>query len=100
MLLCVTAPVPSVPYVLSPQHLAAPLVVTAQVCQTYAVSAVTPLTSPLTLTGVNRFVLELSPSCPDELLPQHLGPVAVEAQVWYSPAAIKVAPLARPDTST
>jgi hypothetical protein len=55
---------PRCPYVLSPQHLTAPVARSAHVCHRPAVMAVTPLESPVTGVGVSRLVVVLSPSCP------------------------------------
>src|SRR6266849_1436267 len=86
---------------LSPQHLAPPPVVRAQVWLPPAAMAATPLVRPKTSTGVRRCVAELSPSWPLKLSPQHLTlPPVVRAQVWSMPAAMAATPLVRPKTST
>jgi hypothetical protein len=49
----------------------------------------TPEVRPATFTGVRLLVVVPSPSCPAELLPQHLTPPeVVSAHVWLSPASI------------
>ena len=86
---------------LYPQHLAPPVLVRAQVCPYPAVRALTPLLRLLTSTGVHLSVIELSPSWPYILHPQHLSPpVLVTAQVCLIPAAMVLSPLLRPLTST
>ena len=73
---------PSCPEELLPQHLTAPDSVRAQVWSVPALIAFTPLPRPLTSTGTELFVLVSSPSCPEELAPQHLtAPGSVRAQV-------------------
>ena len=67
----VVVPSPSCPEPLSPQHRTAPPLVTAHVCQPWALTATAPLARPLTGTGVRRFVVVPSPSCPTSLSPQH-----------------------------
>ena len=57
-------PSPRCPYVLSPQHVRAPVASSAHVCHRPAVMAVTSLESPVTAVGVARLAVELSPSCP------------------------------------
>src|SRR5438034_11777678 len=48
----VVVPLPSSPYVLAPQHIAAPALVTAHICPLPAAIAVTPDVRPETLTGI------------------------------------------------
>jgi hypothetical protein len=62
---------------LEPQHTTPPLVVTAHVWLGPAAIAATPLSSPLTATGVNRLVVVPSPSWPEEFEPQHFTPPPV-----------------------
>ena len=84
----VLVPLPSWPLRLLPQHLTPPLVVRAQVWLSPAAIAATPLVRPVTSTGDNEAVVELLPSCPVVLSPQHLMPLAeVIAEVWLLPAA-------------
>ena len=100
-LLSVVVPFPSWPKTLSPQHLTAPALVSAQVWTLPAAIALTPLASPLTSTGTLLSVFVPFPSWPKPLKPQHLTPPAlVSAQVWTPPAAIALTPLASPLTST
>src|SRR5688572_32112941 len=63
-------PSPSCPRLFSPQHQAAPLPVTAQVCDCPAAIRVNRSVVE-TATGAWRAVSEPSPSWPLELLPQH-----------------------------
>src|SRR5205085_2271358 len=82
----VVVPSPSCPYVLSPQHLAPPPGVTAQVWP--SPGAITLAVRPGTSTGVRRWVVVPSPSWPLVLLPQHFTPPpALIAQVWLPPPA-------------
>lgn len=60
MLLDAVPPLPSRPLLPSPQHIAAPAVVTAQVWLPPAVMLATPLVSPLTATGVGWLVNAVS----------------------------------------
>src|SRR4030095_12245833 len=63
--------------------------------------AATPLVRPLTLTGVKRGVVVLSPSWPLLLAPQHFTPPPlVRAHACACPAAMATTPLERPDTAT
>ena len=94
-------PLPSWPYQIAPQHLTPPPLVSAQVWRPPAEIALTPLARPETSTGTLLSVFVPLPSWPYVPLPQHLTPPPlVSAQVWISPAAIAVTPLARPETST
>src|SRR5437867_2813251 len=78
----VFVPSPSSPYVLSPQHLTPPALVSAQVWNSPAATALTPLARPKTSTGVWRSVVVPSPSMPNPLSPQHLAaPALVVAHV-------------------
>ena len=92
-------PVPSWPYQLSPQHFAAPSIVTPQVCVTPAASFATPFASPLTAVGVYRFAVVPSPSWPYMFSPQHFAasPV-VRAQVCRAPAVMADTPEVSPLT--
>src|SRR5438067_2906773 len=87
-LLVAVLPSPSWPPPSSPQHLAAPTLVTAQAWVPPALMATTPLPRPVTSTGVD--VLKPAcplPSWPAALLPQHFtAPAPVRAQVKFSPA--------------
>src|SRR5262249_42867022 len=97
----VLVPSPSWPYELSPQHLTAPAVVSAQLWRSPVATAATPLPSPTTATGIKWSVLVPAPSSPDSLSPQHLtAPALVSAQVWMSPAASAATPLESPETPT
>jgi len=97
VLLYNSAPLPSWPFQLFPQHLAPPEVVRAQVWEPPAVIWVTPERVPLppvasTSTGV-LWVVGVSPlpSWPLAPYPQHLTPPEVmRAQVWRPPAVIWV----------
>ena len=92
--LSVVVPFPSCPKLLSPQHLTAPPLVSAQLWTPPAAIAVTPLCSPETSTGVELSVVVPFPSCPKALKPQHLtAPPLVSAQLWTPPAAIALTPL-------
>ena len=83
---------------MEPQHFTPPAAVSAQVWLLPAVMAATPLARPDTLTGVRRSVVELSPSWPEPLSPQHFTPPAVvSAQVCSSPAAMAATPLINAD---
>ena len=62
----VVVPSPSLPTLLLPQHLAAP-VTTAQVWREPVVTSVAPLVNPETFTGVERSVVVPSPSAPAKL---------------------------------
>lgn len=71
---------PSCPPLLSPQHLTAPVAVTAHVKSLPAEIIATPLVKPTTSCGVP--VLLNEPSCCLSLAPQHLTPAAeVSAQL-------------------
>jgi hypothetical protein len=84
-------PLPSWPSQLSPQHITAPLLVSAQAWLPPAAIAVTPLAMPATSIG----------ALPPSLTPQHLtAPLLVRAQVCWEPAEIALIPLPRPKTST
>jgi hypothetical protein len=62
------------------------------------VIAATPDASPCTTTGIGLPVLELFPSWPSPLLPQHrTPPVLVSAQVCEPPAEIAATPVPRPE---
>src|SRR5258706_502461 len=96
----VMVPSPSCPWSFDPQHSTPLPVVSAQVWEPPAEIAATPLSSPATSTGVRRCVVELSPSWPNALYPQHLAPPAVvSAQVWCPPGEIAPTPLESPVTS-
>ena len=94
----VVVPSPSAPSMFRPQHLTAPLVVSAQVCDHPATTATTPLVRPLTSTGVGRNAAGVpSPIWPYLFEPQHLRPPPpVIAQAWLRPAATATTPLVRP----
>ena len=62
--LWMVVPSPRCPYVLSPQHVRAPVASRAHVWYRPAVMAVTPLESPVTGVGVSWLVVVPSPSCP------------------------------------
>src|SRR3990172_4443044 len=70
----VVVPSPSHPYMLLPQHLTPPALVSAQVELQPTVIAVTPLVGPTTSTGRLLSAFEPSPSLPYRLSPQHLTP--------------------------
>ena len=55
-------PLPSWPESLCPQHCTAPVLVTAQVCENPAASAVAKSLKPVTVTGVAEFVVLPLPS--------------------------------------
>ena len=94
-------PIPSWPDELSPQHQTAPVAVSAQLWSKCEAMALTPLVSPGTSTGVKLSVVELLPSWPYSLLPQHFTPpVVVSAQLPLVPDAMAVTPLLRPATPT
>ena len=100
-LLLVVEPFPSWPSPFLPQHFTPPPVVTAQVWLPPAETDWTPLASPNTSTGNVLGVVELFPSWPFELLPQHFAaPPVVSAQVWFAPAEMAWTPLLSPLTST
>ena len=68
--------------------------VRAQVWTPPAETSATPLVSPVTSTGVARFVVVPSPSWARKLSPQHLRPPAgVTAHVWSRPAEMAATPL-------
>ena len=97
----VLVPSPSCPLQFSPQHFAAPPVVTAHACKTSALMVATPDDKPDTVTGVNRSVVVPSPSCPEALPPQHFAaPPVVTAHVWKLPALMVATPDDNPDTAT
>src|SRR5438477_460533 len=102
LLVKVVVPSPSWPTTSLPQHLTAPALVTAQVWSKPALTATTPVPSPLTFTGVD--VLEPAfplPSWPAALSPQHFtAPALVRAQVKFRPALTAATPLPRPLTPT
>lgn len=75
--LFVVVPSPSWPVLLLPQHLTAPVFVTAHVRAYPNATLTTPVDNPTTSTGVSRLVVVPSPSCPRLLDPQHLTPPAV-----------------------
>jgi hypothetical protein len=92
---------PSSPSLLSPQHSTPPPPVTAQAKLVPADTAVTPLVSPETCTGTELFVVELFPSSPPPLEPQHsTPPPALRAQAKSFPADTAVTPLVSPETGT
>ena len=68
-----------------PQQRAAPWT-TAQVKFSAAEMDVTPVSRPVTVTGVFLYVVVLSPSCPSWLRPQHMAAPLTTAQVWFAPA--------------
>src|SRR5262245_22399774 len=75
---CDTAkPSPSCPTPFSPQHLAPPPVVSAQVSNAPAAIWATPLPSPLTPTAVELGFVDPLPSWPELLSPQHFTPPPV-----------------------
>jgi hypothetical protein len=56
---------------------------------------------PRTSTGVQRSVIELSPTSPEPFVPQHLPtPLDNRAQLCVFPALRPATPLASPTTST
>src|SRR5262245_57131289 len=60
-----------------------------------------PELNPTTSTGAEGWAVLPSPSWPSSLAPQHLTPPAVvSAHVWARPAAIAIAVVPRPPTST
>src|SRR5258708_29161850 len=58
----------------APQHSTPPPAVRAQVAPAPSATAVTPLVSPETCTGTELLAMELLPSWPSVLLPQHSTP--------------------------
>jgi hypothetical protein len=63
--------------------------------------AAIPLVKSFTVTGVDLFVVVLSPNCPSTLYPQHFTlPELVRAQVWLNPVVMAVTSLVSPLTST
>jgi hypothetical protein len=85
----VVLPLPSWPFVLSPQQLTAPVVETPQEWARPAEMS-TSVARPLTGTGLG-VLAPLLPSCPLEFRPQHFAvPSVIAAQVWNAPAAIVV----------
>jgi len=94
-------PSPSSPRSSLPQHLTAPVLVSAHTCSISALMATTPLLRPLTWTGVLELWNVSSPSRPCWLKPQHsTAPAMVSAQFTSRPALIAATPIARPLTST
>src|SRR6187402_2208023 len=84
---------PTWPWLLLPQHLTPPAVVSAQVWLKPAAMALTPDERPTTATGTRLKLVELLPSSALPLVPQHLTPPAeVSAQVWESSEAMAVTP--------
>ena len=71
---CVVVPSPTWPYPLYPQHCTPPPLVSAQVWLLPAITDTTPLSSPLTGTGITCVVVVPSPSWPEPLYPQHCAP--------------------------
>jgi hypothetical protein len=62
---------------------------------------VTPLVRPVTCTGTGLLVVELFPSSPSSLLPQHwTPPEVVTAQAENAPADTDLTPVASPTTCT
>src|SRR6188768_1416095 len=93
-------PSPTWPNSLPPQHSTAPSVRSAQLWRWPRASAVAPPERPCTSTGVSRRCVVPSPSWPYWLSPQHLTPPPRRtAQLWLSPPATAMTPLARPDTA-
>ncbi len=81
------------PESLAPQHCTPPTLMTAHVCDAPASTAATPLARPDTSVATRRCVLELSPSWPSALLPQHCTPpVPSNAHVCTAPAVIALTP--------
>ena len=93
---------PSWPAKFEPQHLAPPLLVSAQVCAGLpAEIATTPLIRPVAAAGTGLPVVVPLPNCPKSFAPQHRTPDVVDkAQVWLKPADILTTPLVSPFTST
>src|SRR6202035_2096597 len=84
-----TDPVPSSPYVLSPQQSTCPVNSAAQMVPSAAASDTTPPVSPLTWTGTLLSLVDPLPSSPSTLAPQHCTlPALVSAQVAESATAI------------
>src|SRR5271154_1954716 len=85
-------PSPSWPFPLKPQHSAAPVLFSAQVCwvsapvPAEALIAVTPLPRPLTATAVDLSVVVPSPTAPVVFSPQHsAAPVLPTAHACQPP---------------
>src|SRR5882757_6801611 len=96
-------PFPSCPAELVPQHLAPPPLVNAHVFPPPALTAASPELNPVTSPGsLEMSVGRAFPSCPAELLPQHLAPPPlVNAHVWPPLLAlIALNPEPNPNTST
>jgi hypothetical protein len=83
-------PIPSCPAALSPQHLAVPPGIKAQVPKlAEANTAVAPARPTAGLAGVNEDMMLPVPSSPKLLLPQHrIVPSEMRAQLCNPPAAI------------
>ena len=76
---------PNSPKRLSPQHSTVPPEISAQVYESPAEMAVTPV-RPVTLTGTLELVLDPLPNGPPALFPQHWTvPPESTAQVWNWP---------------
>src|SRR5258706_428120 len=89
-----------------PQHRTPPPLDSAQLCSRPPATARMPTSRPKTNPGVGRSVVELSPSWPLPLLPQHFAsPPEDSAQLtatlaWTVPVETIATPLDKPDTST
>src|SRR5438067_560565 len=91
----VVVPSPSSPWLLTPQHFAAPLANSAHEWMMPAETAAA-FDTPATGTGVDELVVVPFPNCPKLLSPQHFAvPFANNAHEWPAPAVIATA-LVRP----
>src|SRR5687768_17451006 len=83
VVLGVLVPLPSCPKKLLPQHLTAPVPLSAQLKEDPAATATYPLASPTTSTAEPFPTVVPSPNCPLAFAPQHFTPpTAVTAQEW------------------
>jgi len=80
--LAVVELLPSWPNALSPQHTAAPADVTAHANASPTAIDCTPVVKLVTATGTALAVVELLPSWPGALSPQHIAPPFTMAQVF------------------
>src|SRR6478752_6223612 len=86
-------PSPSWPQQFSPQHLAAPALVSTHVLAFPPAIALTSTERPWTSCGMRRRVQLPSPTCPRAFAPQHLAlPATVTAHACVTPAVMAVAP--------
>ena len=99
----IVVPSPSIPERPSPQHVAPPVLVTAQVCVEPVAICRTSDARPETWAGTDVEVEAVLPfpSSPCAFAPQHMTEdAAVSAHVWPNPELTARTPLPRPVTAT